>query len=123
MSEATDAFWAKKKEREELGVKINTQVDALREIVDQLSGARMRYSGKPWQWVQIINGGNIPSHISDSPLQIDLKKWPDARELTNLVSQWHTLDWDYRQAWVRLTQQEKEQLAAHEPESHLSPRR
>jgi hypothetical protein len=122
MSEATDTFWAKKKERQTLSGQIDAQVNAMLNIAHQFSDYRARNaSGEPWQWIRINGGGNIPSHVMASPLEFSVKDWPDIRNLAKMISEWHSLDWDYRQAWVRMTDQEKEQLAAHKPESHIGP--
>jgi hypothetical protein len=124
MSAATEEFWAKRKARDELGAQIEKQIEAVQWISDVLSGSGTRYySGRAWQWVQIISGGNIPSHLAESPLEFNLKDWPDIRNLSNLISQWHALDWEYRQAWVRMSTEEKEQFAAHAPEEHRPPNR
>ncbi len=126
MSEATDTFWAKKAERETLGAKIDAQVKAAANIVYQLSGSGMRqHSGKAWQWVKITSGGGgaFPSHIAMSPLGFDLDDWPDIQGLTVLISQWHSLDAEYRQAWMQMSPLERTQFAAHEPEKHQAPNR
>lgn len=123
MSNATDEFWAHRKARAELEEQITKQVTAAQIIVGTLNGYGARdYSGASWQWVQMIGGGNIPQHIMDSPLELNVNAWPDIRKLSDLISQWHALDWDYRQAWVRMSGEEKDQMRAHEPEEHQAPR-
>jgi hypothetical protein len=97
-------------------------VNAALNITHQFGDYRARSaSGEAWQWVRITGGGNIPSHLMASPLEFNVKDWPDIHNLAKMISEWHSLDWDYRQAWVRLTDQEKEQLAAHKPAKHTTP--
>lgn len=121
MSQATDEFWAKQKELEELEQKIRERLAQLRDAVDLLFDPRFNGSGEPWQWVTVIGGGGFPSHLIDAGREVNANTLPTWQEIGQLLSRWHAVNHDYRSAWRRMTPDEQHQLSAHQPEQLKSP--
>ncbi len=125
MSQAFDKLLAAKKALDECVKTVEDGLAPLHRASQYLSGKHDGVSpgsGKSWQWVVITDGPPFPDHIKDSPLTISAQSLPTGQQIAELLSRWHALDQDYRQAWDALAQDEQTALSSLKPELRQSPK-
>lgn len=130
MSERIDLFWAKRKARQDLETKIERQLSIIDYVHQTFRNSPFRlspseFSGKVWQWVTVKNNLDVlqgfPAQGVNARITVDAASWPRLEDIAALLAEWHHLDAEYRDAWEKLTGDEKEQLESHAPERRKPP--
>jgi hypothetical protein len=57
---------------------------------------------RDWRSVMVTGSDRFPSHLSASSRTIDAATWPTGQEIGQLLSKWHSLQFDTRQAYERI---------------------
>ena len=62
---------------------------------------------RDWRSVMVTGIDRFPSHLSASSRSIDAATWPTGQEIGQLLSKWHSLQLDTRQAYERIAPEQR----------------